>query len=78
LLPLIVTAAPTAPDAGLRLLIAGAAAVTVKVTPLLGTPLTVTTTLPAVAPLGTVTVMPVALQLLAVAGVPLNFTVLLP
>jgi hypothetical protein len=45
---------------------------------LLGTPLTVTTTLPAVAPLGTVTVMPVALQLLAVAGVPLNFTVLLP
>jgi hypothetical protein len=34
--------------------------------------------LPVVAPPGTVTVMLVAFQLLTVAGVPLNFTVLLP
>jgi hypothetical protein len=78
LVPLIVTAVPTAPEVGFRLLIEGAAAVTVKVTPLLATPLTVTTTLPVVAPPGTVTVMLVALQLLTVAGVPLNVTVLVP
>jgi hypothetical protein len=55
-----------------------AAAVTVKLTPLLATPPTVTTTLPVVAPLGTGTTMLVALQLVGVPAVPLNFTVLAP
>jgi hypothetical protein len=49
---------------------------TVKPTPLLATPPTVTTTLPVVAPLGTVAVMLAALQLAAVAAVPLKVTVL--
>src|ERR687895_611342 len=52
--------------------------VTVKVTPLLPTPPTVTTTGPVVAPLGTGAVIEVALQLLGVAAVPLNVTVLVP
>ena len=56
----------------------GAAAVTVKLTPLLATPPTVTTTVPVVAPLGTGTVMLVALQLVGVPAVPLNVTVLVP
>ena len=47
-------------------------------TPLLATPPTVTTTLPVVAPLGTGTTMLVALQLVGVPAVPLNFTVLVP
>jgi hypothetical protein len=75
--PVIVTAAPTAPVVTDRLVMCGATT-TVKVTPLLGDPETVTTTLPVVAPLGTVAAMLVALQLVTVAVVPLNFTVLLP
>ncbi len=51
---------------------------TVKLTPLLSTPLACTTTLPLVAPVGTVTAMLLALQVLTVAVVPLNLTVLLP
>jgi len=51
---------------------------TVKLTPLLATPLTVTTTFPVVAPAGTGTVMLVALQLVGVPAVPLNVTVLVP
>jgi len=51
---------------------------TVKVTPLLATPPTVTTTFPVVAPVGTGVTMLVALQLVGVAAVPLNFTVLVP
>jgi hypothetical protein len=51
---------------------------TVKFTPLLGTPPTVTTTLPVVAPAGTGATMFVALQLAGVAAVPLNVTVLVP
>src|SRR5207302_663327 len=52
---------------------------TVKSEPLLACPPTVTTTLPVVAPVGTVTVMLVALQALAVpAGVVLKVTVLEP
>lgn len=48
-------------------------------TPLLATPDTVTTTLPVVAPAGTVTTMLVALQLVTtVTAVPLNVTVLVP
>jgi hypothetical protein len=50
----------------------------VKTTPLLATPATVTTTLPVVAPAGTGTTMLVALQLVGVAAVPLNVTVLVP
>ena len=52
--------------------------VTVKLTPLLGTPLSVTTTLPVVAPEGTGTTMLEAFQLVGVAGVPLKVTVLVP
>jgi len=73
----MVTEIPTVPDAGDRLVILGAAT-TVKLTPLLATPETVTTTLPVVAPEGTAATTLVALQLVAVAAVPLNFTVLDP
>ena len=51
---------------------------TVKFIPLLAAPETVTTTFPLVAPFGTVVVMLAALQLVAVATVPSNWTVLLP
>src|SRR2546430_16403535 len=54
------------------------AVTTVKLTPLLATPPTVTTTLPVVVPAGTGTTMLVALQLVGVAAVPLNVTVLVP
>jgi hypothetical protein len=78
-LPVIVTTVPTGPDVGFRPAIAGAAVVTVKLTPLLATPPTITTTLPVVAPIGTFTVMLVALQLLAAAALaPLNITPLPP
>jgi hypothetical protein len=51
----------------------------VKGDPLLAAPNTVTTTLPVVAPTGTVTMMLVVLQALAVpADVPLKVTVLVP
>src|SRR6266446_6554682 len=53
-------------------------AVTVKLTPLLATPPTVTTTFPVVAPADTGTTMLAALQLVGVAVTPLNFTVLVP
>ena len=75
----MVTDAPTAPEVGLKLLMLGADVVlTVKLTPLLATPPTVTTTFPLVAPAGTGTAMLVALQLVGVAATPLNFTVLVP
>src|SRR5712664_580936 len=63
--PLIVTTVPTGPEVGFRLVILGGG-VTVKGRPLLGTPPTVTTTLPVVAPTGTFTSMLVALQVLAI------------
>jgi hypothetical protein len=50
----------------------------VKLTPLLATPPTVTTTFPFVAPLGTGATILVALQLVGVAAVPLNVIVLVP
>src|SRR5260370_7960355 len=50
----------------------------VKFTPLLARPPTVTTTLPVVAPAGTGTAMLVALQLAWAAVVPLNVTALVP
>ncbi|OLC92742.1 MAG: hypothetical protein AUH86_18140 [Acidobacteria bacterium 13_1_40CM_4_58_4] len=66
------------PEVGLRLVMLGVG-ITVKAAPLLGTPPTVTTTGPVVAPAGTGTMMLVALQFeIVVAGVPLNVTVLDP
>src|SRR6266404_4796165 len=76
--PVITTDMPTAPDVGFRLVMLGAGAVTAKLTPLLATPPTVTTTFPVVAPTGTGAAMLVALQLVGVAVVPLNVTVLVP
>src|SRR5713226_4215846 len=76
--PAIVTGVPTTPDAGFRLVILGPDVVTVKPTPLLATPPTVTTTLPVDAPAGTATTTLVALQLVGTAATPLNFTVLVP
>jgi len=76
--PVIVTDAPTNPEVGFKLVMLGAGAVTVKLLPLLATPPTVTTTVPVVAPVGTGTTMLVALQVVAVAAVPLNLTVLVP
>jgi hypothetical protein len=78
--PAIVTAVPTDPDDGVRLVMLGGGGgdVTVKVIPLLATPFTVTTTFPVVAPLGTGAMMLVPLQLVGVAPVPLNVTVLVP
>jgi hypothetical protein len=67
---------PIAPEEGERLVTLGG--MTVNAIALLCTPPTVTTTLPVVAPLGTGTVTLVALQLVGVAGVPLNVTVLVP
>ena len=75
--PVIVTDVATGPLAGDRLVMLGAT-VTVKLTPLLARPPTVTTTFPVVAPEGTGTTMLVADQLVGVAVVPLNFTVLVP
>src|SRR5215471_7234791 len=73
--PLMVTDVPTGPKVGDRLPMPG---VTVKLTPLLAFPPTVTTTLPVVAPLGTGTAILILLQLVGVAVVPLNATVLVP
>ena len=56
----------------------GAGVVTVKFTPLLATPPTVTTTFPVVAPVGNGTTMLVGPQLVGVPAVPLNVTVLVP
>ena len=78
LLPVMVTLVPTAPEAGERLVMLGGGSVTVNVDPLLATPPTVTTTFPVVADDGTGTTMLVALQLVGVALVPLNITVLVP
>src|SRR5207245_815065 len=75
--PAIVTAVATGPLVGDRLVIVGGT-VTVNDTPLLASPPTVTTTLPVVAPVGTGTMMLVADQLVGVAVVPLNVTVLVP
>jgi hypothetical protein len=73
--PVIVTGVPATPSGGDKLEIVGG---TVKVTPLLGSPPTVTTMLPVVVPAGTGTTMLVALQLVGEATVLLNVTVLVP
>jgi len=75
--PVIVTEVPTGPAVGKRLVMLGGTK-TVKGTPLLARPPTVTTTFPVFAPLGTGTTMLVALQLVGVAAVPLKVTVLVP
>jgi len=54
------------------------AGATVKLTPLLAAPATVTTTFPVVAPDGTGAPMANELQLVGVVGVPLKVTVLEP
>jgi hypothetical protein len=56
----------------------GTKPVTVKLTPLLDSPPTVTTTFPLVAAFGTDVVMLVGLQFVTVAAVPLNVTVFVP
>src|SRR4029077_7074884 len=75
--PVMVTAVATGPLVGERLVIVGGT-VTVNATPLLARPPAVTTTLPEVAPDGTGATMLVADQLVGVAVVPLNVTVLVP
>jgi hypothetical protein len=78
LVPVTVTDVPTIPEVGDRLVMLGADT-TVNDLVLLATPLTMITTLPVVAPVGTVATIEVALQLvIVVAVVVLNFTVLLP
>ena len=67
------TEAPGAAEAGTTFVIAGS---TVKGTPLLGTPETVTYTLPELAPAGTGTWIAVSLQLVGLAVTPLKLTVL--
>jgi hypothetical protein len=69
----MVTEVPTWLDVGEILVIVGAG-ITVKLMPLLFTPLAFTTTFPVVAPDGTVTTMLVALHPETVADVPLNVT----
>jgi hypothetical protein len=75
--PLMITEVVTGPAEGSRLVMPGPEP-TVKLTPLLATPPTVTTTFPLVAPLGTGTTMLVAPQVVGVAIVPLKVTVLVP
>ena len=80
-LPLIDTPVPPGPELGKRLVIVGLGAggeSTAKLTPLLATPATVTTTLPVVAPVGAGTTIEVEFQLAGVAGVPLKLTELPP
>jgi hypothetical protein len=76
--PVIVTDVPAGPDGGDRLVMTGPEVFTVKDTPLLACPPTVTTTFPVVAPLGTGTTIEVALQPVGVALVPLKEIVLAP
>lgn len=76
-IPVIVTEVPTGPEVGPRLVMLGGTS-TVKATPLLAKPPTVTTMLPVVAPVGTGTTMAVSLQLVGVAAAPLKATVLVP
>ena len=77
LAPEIVTKVSGSPEVGDMPVIPGPDPRT-KPTPLLVTPATVTTMLPVVAPLGTGTTMLVGLQLVGVATVPLNVTMLAP
>ncbi len=66
-----------APDVGDRFVMLSVST-TVKLMPLLATPLAFTATFPVVAPLGTGTTMLVEFQLEGSAPVPLKVTVLVP
>jgi hypothetical protein len=77
LVPLMVTTVPTGPLDGETLVMTGGA-ITVYGNALLARPPTVTTTLPVVAPAGTGTTMLPADQVVGVAAMPLNVTVLVP
>ena len=72
-----VTDVPTEPEVGESEVMLGAER-TVNMTPLLAAPETVTTTFPVVAPEDTGATIDVALQLVGVAVVPPNVTVLVP
>jgi hypothetical protein len=76
--PVMVTPAPMGPCDMLNVEMLGPGVVTVNAMPLLATPPTLTTTLPVVAPFGTGAAMLEALQLVGVAAIPLNVTVLVP
>jgi hypothetical protein len=75
--PAIFIDAPTAPEAGDRLVMFGAAT-TENDLPPLACPLTVTTTSPVVSPVGTVATIELAPQLVIVAVIPWNVAVLVP
>ena len=75
--PVIVTELPTAPDGGEMPLMVGAG-LTVKVTPVLVWPPTVTVTGPVTAPVGTGAVMLVELQAVGVVVLPLLKVTTLP
>ena len=75
--PVIVIGVPNPPDEGFKLVMLGKGS-TVKDMALLATPPTVTTTLPVVAPAGTVTMMVASFQARADAVKPLKLTVLDP
>jgi hypothetical protein len=75
--PVIVTTVPTAPKTGEIALIVGGNN-TVKLSLLLANPPVVTMTLPEEAAVGTGVSIWVSLQLVGVANVPLNVTVLVP
>src|SRR5712691_2174897 len=77
LAPAMVTEIPGNPEAGDKLVRHGPAG-TAKHMPLLVRPLTLTTTFPLVAPVGTGTIRAVSLQLLGGATVPLKVVELLP
>jgi len=70
--PAMVTVVPVTPELGDKLVMVGS---TVKLTPLLGPPFTVTVTFPVVAPAGTDAVIDVVVQLVEVARTPLNVNV---
>jgi hypothetical protein len=76
--PVTVTDVPTSPDVGFKPVMLGVGVVTVKLTPLLNIPPTVTITFPVVAPAGTGATMLVALQLVGIVVVPLNCRVFVP
>src|SRR5258707_14853579 len=76
--PVMVTAVPTTPEVGFRLAMFGAGVLTVKVALMPPISTTVTTTLPVVGPLGTITPLLMALQFDGLAIVPLKVTDLRP
>lgn len=75
--PAIVTNVPIWPEEGVSEVMTGVGS-TLNATELLVAPPTVTKTFPVVAPVGTEVTMLVVLQLVGVAVVPLNVTVLVP